>query len=468
NTGLIVGLGTGSDATLKLLSGSITLGNNLDVGRGGNADVIVSGGTLKVGNNLLIGNSANGHANFTQTGGTITTNNATLSRASVTDLSGGTLGVTLDLTLSLAGTTLTVRDTASVTVGSRFSMSNGVLNINNGGTVNATSGADLYLGSAGGGTPVVNLNGGTLKQSSGTTRIGAVSNSDTTVNINNGGLLDLRALLLGANGNATVNVNTGGTLLLGSGTYTNIGSSSGATYAGNGILNINGGSVQLTASGNSLTLGNTVFDATFRTKGTLNLLAGSLVSAKTLLVGEAGDGIVTVSGGTGTINNDIRLANATGSTGSITLNGGSLSATGNISAGAGAATITFNGGSLSANALLFTIADATFTSSLNITGSVANLTLSNGIIVDLSAYTGAGATFDLLTYTDAALESVNVTFDLGTTPFAAAAQWDAGKLSVVLTAVPEPATTALLLGLAALGLALFWVHTKGAKGITKV
>jgi hypothetical protein len=123
------------------------------------------------------------------------------------------------------------------------------------------------------------------------------------------------------------------------------------------------------------------------------------------------------------------------------------------------ASLSLNGGSLSADSLRFDVTGAAFAGSLDISGSISALSLTNGIIIDLSNWSGDAtllAPITLLTYDDAATEHLSVSLNYGANAglLNVSHTWNAGALSLMVAPVPEPATTAALLALLTLTLLL--------------
>ncbi|MDR1789132.1 MAG: carbohydrate-binding domain-containing protein [Opitutaceae bacterium] len=429
NSTLNINTGGNLDASTNAAAASSSL---FAVGYAGSttARVNINGGTLSA-NTLVLGNGSSSKGYVTVNGGSLTTNALTLGLGSTSEA---------ELTVQNGGQ-VTVNDVLAIGWGTdgtaNFTLTDGTV----------TLAKNFYVARAPNASANLTVSGGVFDQEtsgSGTSYVASGTGSTATVTVNGTGTLRAKALYIGFRGNGTVNV-TDGLLSLsaGSGAPTTVGDISGS----NGTLRVSGGCFTQTSASAVLAIGNQTGST-----GRVEISGSGQANVANIIVGLGGSGTLEVSGGA--LNaRDITFASDSGSTGTVTLNGGSLSATGNLIAGSGTATLALNGGSLSANALLFIIADASFASNFDITGSVANLSLANGIIVDLSSYSGdpTGETFNLLTYADNALEGANITFLFAPeASLQGTATWAANTLAVTIAAIPEPATCATLLGLSVL------------------
>ena len=106
-TNLHVGQTQDSSGTLSMMSGNITVGNNLAVGLNGSGTINMTGGTITVGGNLWIANdtTAKGHVNLD--GGMITANNFQMrpqpGAVGTMNIRGGTLIINGDMLSTVQG-----------------------------------------------------------------------------------------------------------------------------------------------------------------------------------------------------------------------------------------------------------------------------------------------------------------------------------------------------------------------------
>jgi autotransporter-associated beta strand protein len=194
-----------------------------------------------------------------------------------------------------------------------------------------------------------------------------------------------------------------------------------------GTLSLNGPNTLKLTAVNTFTGAVHVNDtATFLNTG--SLAAPTFVAASATLAGNGSFGDITFDGATGTL-----LATPGLTAANVTF-GFTLNITLDVSGGLSGAALTF--------------------ASLNASGSTVHLTLANANDPELAG----GILLQVLGSTNLSSNNFNLT---GT-----ALNWSFQNGVLALQAIPEPATTALLLALLALA-ALFWVHTKTTKGITK-
>ena len=246
----------------------------------------------------------------------------------------------------------------------------GNLNVSGTGVVNAPG--VLYLGGAAGGTSgtgYVNQTGGTVN----TGRIALANNAGNGVYNLNGGVLNVTGNISDGGGAGQFNID-GGTLNLGGSTFTadyiRVGSFGAGSFALAAGKTMNAGNLYIAdGSGSStgtldvdgaLNVSTAGWGLTVGMRGTavLNVNAGGAVTVSNAAMyvggaagGTAGTGTVNQSG-TVTVNNDLVLANQSGSTGTYNLSAGSLTVTGNVINGAGTATFNYDGGSLSVGGTL--------------------------------------------------------------------------------------------------------------------
>lgn len=310
---------------------------------------------------------------------TVTTNGKTLTVGGV--ISGATFGITkagpgeLVLTgansytgaTNVSGGTLTVTgalnapNTANIgqiTVGS--SSENAVLKIQ-GGTVNATKTAapSIVAGNASGGTGVILMDGGTLT-APGEIWVGSAA---------------------GAYGGMTLSAGT-----VTSGSWLPVGRN------GTGVLNVSGGT--LTVNSQNYSLGS--FDGA---KGDVNLTGGVTSTTNTganqgiFIVGEGGDGVLTVSG-TAALNLSgalgVQMARGATGRGIVNLNGGTIT-TPAVTKGPGATGIfSFNGGTLrptASNAAFMTGLTAAYVrpGGANIDTNGQNITIAQSLVAPINS-----------------------------------------------------------------------------------
>ena len=415
-------------------SGTLTF-SRLDVRGAGNqitAGDIQSGGAAASQRGLLLGNTASG--DLTITGGSLTTN-------------GGSTNFDMIGNSSAAGApvaTLTINGGSYVNTASsgKTSLGNGGGNAAT-GTLTLTSGSATInelaynLGSFGGNTGTVNLDGGTLTAStitstSGTNRIfnfnggqfvaGSGSftiGSGLTLNVKNGGAK------IDTNGNsftisdALLNAGTGGLIKSGSGTLTLTGTN---TYTG--ATSVTAGNLVVNGSISTSILTTVATGATLGGSGTVGSL--TIDSGGALNPGNS-PGILTVDGDysqAGTLNLEINGLTPGSQHDQVnvdrTSGNGTVSLSGNLN-------VIFGGGSYVANDLIFILLND---DSDSISGTFSGLA-QNGFVINYGGFDWN------ISYT------ANNT-GVGTGTFT-------GGNDIALTAVPEP-RAALLGGLGLLAL----------------
>lgn len=308
--------------------------------------------------------------------------------------------------------------------------STGVLNIN-GGTV---SGANVYVGSEATGNGTLTLTGsgstltasgvifvgqagtGTLTANADTTvtsagaELGSLAGASGTVNINGGTWNDATGnMVVGAAGTGTLTIQNGGSVSSANGVVGGEASSSGSR-------------VTVTGSASSWTNTGTVIVGARGTGSVLDILAGGNVSSATGVIGRYAGASATVnvngSGSAWTLSGDLRVAgdrtdasnpggngtlnigngagsggtvsnvnayigDAVGSVGSVTVNGGTWTNSGNLGVGHyGKGTLLIeNGGTVSSTAGLIGWQASSTDSSATVTGTGSSWTLSNSLYV---------------------------------------------------------------------------------------
>ena len=289
--------------TTLAMSGSVTGPSMTKYGRG---NLTISGAESYTGSVLV-------HAGAVNVTGSVTAGQFT----SIGEVGGDVASMTLLGTGSFtANADFNVGDT-----GDNTNVANGTLTIGGSATLTVGTAGGFYVGS---GFSSNTQASGTVNQSGGT--VTANGNFDGAFVI--AGRTSSKATgtynLSGGTVNANTNVQVGGH---GNGTVTQ----TGGTFTANSYLSIgrfSGG------------------------KGTYAISAGTLNetnAATALIVGESGNGTLTVSGSANvTANGALQLGKNSGSTGTINLNGGTLNAV-TVSRGAGTGTLNWNGGTLAAS-----------------------------------------------------------------------------------------------------------------------
>jgi hypothetical protein len=409
-----------NDGSTLNLSGGGAL-QNIAGASNANAAVNITAGTWTTYNNstLLYSNGGTGSLTITQTGGAITTLKA---------LSLGSAG-TMSYTIDGAGASLTVgTGVSNLTVGSgnaavgavpttTLSVVQGTLNV----TGNMIAGGG---GSNAGSSGTINISGGTV--TAGLVILGLNPNANVilsdAVNIS-GGTTSVKGVALGnintgwaAGSTVTLNV-TGGTLYVGSSSIVTT-SSTALTSA----VNLSGGTIGASAAWTStaaMNLGTTNGNITFKTANDVGTAYNITLS-----------GVLSGNGGlTKTGAGTLTLSGANSFTGLTLVSAGTLSTgvTGNFGAG-------------------------------NIMVADASLTLGNSSSIgDTSTLTFSS--LSKITLGTGVLETIGVLFDSTTNRYMTVGTWTANDLNsffggteffgtgqLNVTAVPEPATYALLAG----------------------
>ena len=368
-----VGVGSSGVGTVNVSSGTFSpqgylwLGGTTG-GTGGNGTLNITGGMTQVGTTtsssirIATGTGSTGVATITS--GTLSTAGAT----SIGDVGSGTM--TLNSGALMINATYLGNGSAA----------RGVLNIL-GGT--ATSTNTLQVGGTGSGT--LTVNGGLYAARSGSIGIAAGSNGSVTVSsgtfmangVGSGNQIDGN-LTIGGSGTGSLTINTGGSVVV-SGTL---------SRGANGTLTLNqGGTLQIgsedglnhpfsIASGTSgVLVGNLNFAGTLKFAQNSNGVGGSAISTYADDLSGSGNLVKT---GTGVLS----LTGSNSFTGGTTLTAGEISL-GSANAIGTTGTITFNGGALQATASNTTDYSARFSSAANqqyaIDSNGRNLTLASDI-----------------------------------------------------------------------------------------
>ena len=182
-----------------------------------------------------------------------------------------------------------------------------------------------------------------------------------------------------AAGGGFANLNaSGGLVKMTAGTY-NLASVSGSTAVSNsGILTVDGATLNITGAAAYFPIG-----ATSGQTATMNLASGTVSVSNSwgTQVGQVGNGTLNITGGTFTATdtaaNGLKLAEGTGTTGVVNLNGGTLRIN-RIGTSSGAGTFYFNGGTLAPTATN----DTNWFSNSNVSAQVRN----GGAIIDTGAF----------------------------------------------------------------------------------
>lgn len=359
-------------------SGSLNATGNLLVGafgdnRTGTVRVNTSG-TLAVSNELFIGDSQNSTGNFLLESGTVTVNNKifvgnnrangtiTMSGGTITKTGGDETFVGRDQgtgTITQSGGTITLNHNLYV---GQSSDSTGTYNISGGAILNV--GRDFVIGrESGNGT--LNMTGGTITKT-GDEKFIIGHNNGMGIVVQSGGTISANNELYIGNENASA-----------SGTYTLSGTGAlnvsnevvVGRESGTGVLNVNGGT--LTTSGN----GNMYIGRRNGT-GTLNQTAGTISVNREFGVGsrddnKIGTGTYNLSGtGLITVANNIYIGKEQGSSGTMTMTGGTMTGNDKLIIGHNQAT-----GSLTHSAGTVNVQNEVYIGNENNASSVGTYTL---------------------------------------------------------------------------------------------
>nr|MCR5164382.1 PEP-CTERM sorting domain-containing protein [Thermoguttaceae bacterium] len=321
----------------------ITLGEGTDSsfpGVSGNGTINVQGGTLTVKNAISVGTSSKGALNIS--GGSVTAGSVAVTGNGTMNLSNGTLAapVTSAGTTQISGGTLS--NSLTVT-GSKTTWSGGTIT----GAINVNSGGTLTLGqgttsiSSATGEQVLTVNGGT---------------------VNYGGSATRPILAIGNGGKGKVVLNSG---TIAYSNDVNLGQNA----ADIGTIEMNGGKF----TSNSFNVGRSG-------TGNLNIAAGSFSTGYYLSIADqpGSTGNVTVSGGTATAGNTLSVGNR--GTGTYTQTGGMVTA-GQVQVGQSHANaqgdLNISAGVLKSNGTLKIGGTGTGTMELSGSASVSANTLEN-------------------------------------------------------------------------------------------
>ena len=275
--------------------------------------------------------------------------------------------------------TVTLKDSAQliqtgggwVSIGNGGTLGTGILNIQD-NAVASFSNVDFNISDVGTSVGTVNISGAGTLTVAGTAYIGKNTGTSGTVNLASGSVTTAQSVYIGSSTGATGLVEvTGGTFTGGGTNEFQIGSNGQGTWnQSDGTANA-GGWVAIGRYTGSVGVA-TISGGTFNQTGTGNQL----------LVGEAGTGTLTISG-TAVVNslgNSVTISNADVATGTVNLDGGTLTAR-QITAGAsgaGLGYLNFNGGLLVAG----TGANASFINNLD-----AATVLAGGAYIDSNGQT---------------------------------------------------------------------------------
>jgi hypothetical protein len=263
--------------------------------------------------------------------------------------------------------------------------SSGTYNLNSGSLTNPSG--EEYVGY--GGTGALMQTGGT--HSAAFVYLGSQGNSTGTYTLQNGSLATAAFQFVGLNGTGTFN-QTGGTNTIDS---IGLGNGYGALNVGSGPggvgnYTLNGGSVSVLVD--PLAVGFTA-----GSKGTFNLMSGSLSSQGDEDVGYSGTGTFNQTGGTNTVTSGNLVVGAfAGSVGTYTLSAGSASTSHNVMVGpGGVGVLTVTGtGVLTTNSLQVFRSPTTPGTVVNLTGGTINTSALN-LNGTLAAFNWTGGTLNL-------------------------------------------------------------------------
>ncbi|MBU6170529.1 MAG: autotransporter-associated beta strand repeat-containing protein, partial [Verrucomicrobia bacterium] len=296
NEGFRFGVGQNSSGVATITSGTLgasATGNGGSfIGLAGTGSVGLNSGYLQAGH-LTLGAASTGRGSLTIASGSASVNNLTI---------GGTGSGTLTIT-------------------------GGVMKSGGGFLGSATSGTGTVTVSSG--TWLVNGNGLSNGERDGVLRVGGTSGGTGNLTIGNGGYVVVSgSFIRGANG--TFSLNEGGTLQIGgqSGVYTPSTATGTASAVGSGTMGVlvgdlnYAGTLKFAQNNNSGTLTSSTYSGNL--SGTGDLVK---TGTGTLIIGGSNSytGGTKLDGGTLSLNS----ANAIGTTGNITFNGGALQATAN-------------------------------------------------------------------------------------------------------------------------------------------
>ena len=285
-------------------------------------------GTITGVNRIAVGYKSDSSSKFNIDGGTLNMKDgdATYGQWLAVGYGSGAHNAELNLSSGLLDMTTTVTDGIGTLAVGYGSDSAGVFNItggeayvkggksllsvghglNSSGTLNMSGGllevktGDVLLtvGYGTNSTGTFNMSAGTLNVNSASAKIDVGYGADSTGIYNmSGGTANARYLYIGDLGNGTVNLTNGSIDVY---TGIRIGNSSSTNRTGNGILNVDGGSLISTSGTAYLVVGYNQ-NSSVTTPDQMNVTAGE-VSVRKFIIGQAGRGILTVSGGDALLN----------------------------------------------------------------------------------------------------------------------------------------------------------------------
>ncbi len=343
---LFIGDSSGSAGTFSLESGTMTVNNKIYIGNNnGTGTLTMSGGTLtKTGGDQTFVGRDNGTGTLTQSGGTITLNHDFY-------VGQGTGG-------------------------------NGTLNLSGSAVLN--TGRDFVIGREGG-TGALNMTGGTITKTGDEKFLVGHNNGIGTVVQSGGTITANNELYIGnENTNASGTYTLSGTGALNVSNEVVVGRESGT-----GILNVNGGTITTSVNGN-------MYIGRRNGTGTLNQSNGVIIVNKEFGVGtrdgdKIGTGTYNLSGGSLSAANNIFIGKDQGSSGTMIMTGGTMSTSDKLQIGHNQATgvLTQSGGTVNVQNEVYIGNESTNTSvgTYTISGS-AGLNVGNQVIVGRDNGTG--------------------------------------------------------------------------------
>ncbi|MEO5915241.1 MAG: autotransporter-associated beta strand repeat-containing protein [Luteolibacter sp.] len=369
---ILVGDGGGTNGQLIHNAGSANTGsgNWMVVGRGGGTGSYSISGTAA----MTVGNvGTSGRLYVGSGGGSTGTVNVNTSGA-------GQLIVRNDTIIGENGGTATLNMTSGQisTGGWNFCGSgagtHGFMNVS-GGTLTNTG--RFYFGENG--TATVVQTGGSVLNSD-EVRIGEGATGVATYTISAGTFTANNWFLLGRNGSqGTLNLSGSGSVIKNGNSPFALGNDA---TGGSGTFNQSGGTIT-TASGSPMYIGN----VTGSSPGIWNISAGSATIGGQVSVGAAGIGTLNMTGGTITAPGNVVVAANGGSTGTLSLAGGTLT-TGKISGGGGTDVTTFDGTQIVVNTPSTPFIENLDTATINAGG--LKVDTAGSIVSATSAFGGVG------------------------------------------------------------------------------